>query len=67
MSKVEIIIQKGEMKVKLEEFREDDPACKFMQTIKDTMVREGVEVEDVYQSERKMREHGHVHDFNGGH
>lgn len=65
MSKVEIIIQKGEMKVTLDEFREDDPACKFMQTITNTMKDAGVEVQDVKQVERKMRDHGHVHDFNG--
>jgi hypothetical protein len=67
MSKVEIIIQKGEMKVSLQEFKEDDPACRFMQTIVDTVKASGVQVEDVKQLERKMREHNHVHDYNGGH
>jgi hypothetical protein len=67
MSKVEIIIQKGEMKVDLQDFREDDPACKFMQTVVDTMKAAGVAVQDVKVSERQMREHGHVHDYNGRH
>jgi len=67
MSKVEIIIQKGEMKVDLQGFKEDDPACNFMQKITSSMKEQGVEVIEAKLTERGLREHGHVHDFNGGH
>jgi hypothetical protein len=67
MPKVEIIIQKGEMKVDLQDFRPDDPACRFMQTVVDTLKASGVEVQETKMSEGAIREHGHAHDFNGGH
>jgi hypothetical protein len=66
MPKVEINIQKGQMKVDLQDFREDDPACKFMQSIMDSAKAQGVEAE-AHVNARQMREHGHVHDYNGGH
>ena len=66
MPKVEIIISKGQMKVDLTEFKEDDPACRFMQVIKDTSAAGGVET-DVHVTVREHRAHGHVHDYNGGH
>lgn len=66
MPKVEINIQKGQMKVDLQGFREDDPACKFMQSMMDAAKANGAEA-TAHVDARQHKEHGHVHDYNGGH
>lgn len=66
MPKVEINIAKGQMKVDLKEFREDDPACNMMQLIMDAAKANGVDAKATVTS-RVHGEHDHVHDYNGGH
>jgi hypothetical protein len=51
------------MKVDLQDFKEDDPACRFMTSIKASLKANGVETQ-VHVDAREHKLHGHVHDYN---